>query len=149
MTHARFAPHGQFDMGWCGDVLYSELHGMFNVQAMQQYITQLQALGAARNTRWGRLAQMQQWEGMTPDAAALFESFTAWIRGTQCKVSVQLLPTSFQKTIAAHAAQRLRADRLHQVTTATDALQVFAHYQLDCSGLAARLALPPAPASAP
>ena len=145
MVDSRFAPHGQFRVSWCGDVLCSELVGAFNVQAMRAYVAELKALGAARGTRWGRLADMRRWEGMTPEAAKLFEEFAQWIKTTECKVSVQLLPESFQKTIAAHAAQRLQTNHLYQCTDPALALQTLQDYGLAAPALADLLAprLPP------
>ncbi|MDT8990641.1 hypothetical protein RQP54_07150 [Curvibacter sp. APW13] len=135
MTDKRFAPHGQFDVLWCGDILCSRLVGTFNVQAMQAYVTELKALGAQRPTRWGRLADMRAWDGMTPEAGELFKEFAEWIKTTGCKVSVQLLPTTFQKHIAALVAQRLNTNHLYQVTTADEVMAVYADYGLEATGL--------------
>lgn len=145
MAESRFAPHGQFRVSWCGDVLCSELVGAFNVQAMRAYVAELKAQGAARSTRWGRLADMRQWEGMTPEAGKLFEEFAQWIKTTECKVSVQLLSESFQKTIAAHVAQRLQTNHLYQCTDSNQALRILQDYALDVSDLAQRLAPPQPP----
>lgn len=126
-------------MFWCEDVLFSELVGTFNVQAMGAYVAQLKALGTERSTRWGRLADMRRWEGMTPDAAKLFEEFAQWIKTTECKVSVQLLPTSFQKVIASRIAQQLQTDHLYQCTEPAAALQKLSDYKLQAPSLSALL----------
>lgn len=135
MTNPRFAPHGQFDIVWCDDVLYSRLTGTFNVQAMRQYIAEIKARGDSRTTRWGRLADMRGWEGMTPEAAALFKEFAEWIKTTRCKVSVQLLPQAFQRNMVALAVQRLNVTHLYQVTTLNEAIAVYSDYRLDSSSL--------------
>lgn len=136
MADARFAPHGQFSIGWCGDILCSRLVGTFNVQAMRRYVAELKHQGGERSTRWGRLADMRFWEGMTPEAGGLFREFSEWIKTTQCKVSVQLLPPTFQKHMAELAAQRLNANHLYQVTRIEEAVAVFNTYSLDASTLA-------------
>ena len=122
-------------------MLYSELIGTFNEEAILRYLNEMKALVGDRTTRWGRMADMRQWDGGTPGAAALFKGFAEWIKTTQCKVSVQLLPDSFRLAIAANTAQKLNASHLYQVTTTQEALQVFANSDLQTQGL--RLLLDP------
>lgn len=145
MADEQFAPHGQFRVLWCDAVLYSELIGTFNEQAIRRYIDEVKALVEGRTERWGRLADMRQWDGGTPAAAALFKEFADWIRTTQCKVSVQLLPDSFRLAIAAGTAQKLNASHLYQVTNATQALQVFTDYGVHTDGLSELLQGAPTP----
>lgn len=140
MTERPFAPHGQYRVFWCDDVLYSELVGTFNEEAILHYLDEMKTLASGRSTRWGRMADMRQWDGGTPGAAALFKGFAEWIKTTQCKVSVQLLPDSFRLAIAANTAQTLNTNHLYQVTTAQEALQVFANYGIATPHLAAALA---------
>lgn len=148
MAEGPFAPHGQYSVFWCGDVLYSELIGTFNEEAIVRYLDTMKTLADGRSTRWGRMADMRQWDGGTPGAAALFKDFADWIKTTQCKVSVQLLPDSFRLAIAAQAAQKLNTNHLYQVTNPEQALGVFSEYGLDTPELNALLksAAPPAAA---
>jgi hypothetical protein len=146
MAEQQFAPHGQYRVFWCDDVLYSELIGTFNEEAIIRYLDEMKALVANRSTRWGRMADMRRWDGGTPAAAALFKGFAEWIKTTQCKVSVQLLPDSFRLAIAANTAQTLNTHHLYQVTDPQQALRVLADYGIEAQGLHALLepALPPA-----
>lgn len=142
MAESPFAPHGQYRVFWCGDVLYSELVGTFNEEAIVRYLDEMKPMASDRKTRWGRMADMRRWDGGTPGAAALFKGFADWIKTTQCKVSVQLLPDSFRLAIAAQTAQKLNTNHLYQVTNPQEALQVFADYQIATSALATTLQVP-------
>lgn len=113
---------------------------MFNEESIERYIQDMKQEVAERSTRWGRLADMRRWDGGTPGAQALFKGFADWIKTTQCKVSVQLLPDSFRLAIAANTAQTLNTRHLYQVTDPGHAVQVLSDYQLDTQGLLALLA---------
>lgn len=151
MAKARFAPHGQYRVFWCNDVLYSQLVGTFNEESIVRYLDEMKALAAGRSARWGRLADMRHWDGGTPGAAALFKGFADWIKTTQCKVSVQLLPDSFRLAIAANTAHTLNTQHLYQVTAPHEAMKTFADYGIACPSLAATLhsPVPGAPATTP
>jgi hypothetical protein len=145
MPAPLFSPHGQYRIFWCGDVLCAELVGTFNEESIERYIQDMKREVAERTSRWGRLADMRRWDGGTPGAQALFKGFAEWIKTTQCKVSVQLLPDSFRLAIAASTAQTLNTRHLYQVTDPGHAVQVLSDYQLDTQGLLALLAPDDAP----
>jgi hypothetical protein len=136
MVDNQFAQHGTYRVFWCGDVLYSELVGTFNVEAMHAYLAEVKTLGSAREARWGRLADMRRWDGMTPEAGKLFEEFAQWVRSTQCKVSVQLLVESFQKSMATNFAKRLQTKHLYRCTEAAEAIKILTNYQLQTAAVA-------------
>lgn len=140
MTDNQFAPHGTFRVFWCDDVLYSELVGTFNIEAMRAYVVEVKVLGGAREARWGRLADMRRWDGMTPEAGQLFEEFADWVKTTQCKVSVQLLVESFQKSMATTFAKRLQTKHLFRCTELAEAIKILADYQLRTTALGAVIA---------
>lgn len=135
MAKSRFAPHGQYRVFWCDDVLYSQLTGAFNEESIVRYVAEMKSLADARSTQWGRMADMRYWDGGTPGAAALFKDFASWIKTTQCKLSVQLLPDSFRLAIAANTAQKLNTRHLYQVTNPQAALKLFSDYSIACPSL--------------
>lgn len=141
MPASTFSPHGEYCIYWCGDVLCSELVGTFNEEGTDCYIRDMKQAVANRTTRWGRLADMRRWDGGTPGAQAMFKGFAEWIKTTQCKVSVQLLPDSFRLAIAAHTAQTLNTRHLYQVKDIAQAIQALTRYQLDTQDLLSRMTL--------
>lgn len=123
MRSARFTPHGQFHVQWFGEVLYSRWVGTFNAEAMDAYVTALKvAVQDDEPERWGRIVDLRQWEGMTPEAARGFEELAQWLSTTRCLASCQVFSSQFFQQIANKVASALSSSpNLAQVMSMAEA----------------------------
>lgn len=116
-------PHGEFSLVWRGEVLVAQWHGTFNREAMVAYIEQITAMvEAERPERWGRLVDLRDWDGITPDALAEFYRLSQWIKKTHCVAQVQVFSNRFFQRIAAKVADALAPDNLRMVFSMEEAI---------------------------
>ena len=61
MPSTPFPAHGKYRLYWRGDILCLEFHAIWNLEAVQEFIADVQRTVAERApARWGRLADMRR-----------------------------------------------------------------------------------------
>jgi len=68
----QFAIHGRHEMAWAGRVLCVKLWGSFNLEGVQSLIKGLLSQVETPPARWATCYDLEEWEGVTPDAVELF-----------------------------------------------------------------------------
>lgn len=130
-----YRPHGEFTLKWYGEVLYASWHGNFNREAMVAYVREMTTLVEAEPTRrWGRLVDLREWEGITPDAIAEFYRLSQWIKKTQCVTQVQVFSCSFLQRIAAKVADAVTPANLRMVLSMEEAVRILNESGLHIEG---------------
>lgn len=94
--------HGLFSLSWKGEVLYIEVFGIVNVEAIEAYFLQLKETVAKKGLeRWGRLVDLRQWEGFTPEAKEGYNTIAKWYTSAGAVAHVQIYPSNFFRDLAA------------------------------------------------
>lgn len=68
----QFAVHGRHQIHWQGPVLCVKLWGSFNLEGVQCLISGLLAHVRTPPVRWATCYDLEEWEGITPEAVELF-----------------------------------------------------------------------------
>ncbi|MDT8989419.1 hypothetical protein RQP54_00925 [Curvibacter sp. APW13] len=97
----QYAAHGAYDFEWKGEVLCIRFFGVFNIEAVEVFCTDLRQTVAQRGlTRWGRLADLRQWQGITPEGKEAYAALSDWYPGAGAVAHVQLYPSAFTQSMA-------------------------------------------------
>ena len=98
---ASYPAHGRYRLNWHGDILHLEFHGTWNLEAVQEFIAEAQRnITASGKKRWGRIADMRQWKGATPEAAQAYTDFTPWYATAGAVAHAQLYPSKLMQRMA-------------------------------------------------
>jgi len=75
--------------------------GVLNIEAVQVFRAELQQTVAARGlSRWGRIADLRQWEGITPDGKEAYAAISDWYPTAGAVAHVQIYPSAFVQSLA-------------------------------------------------
>ena len=97
----QFAAHGSHTFEWFGEVLYIRILGVLNVEQVAVFFAALKAQVAARGLRrWGRIADLREWEGITPDGKEAYMAISDWYPGAGAVAHVQIYPSDFVQSMA-------------------------------------------------
>ncbi len=97
----NYAAHGAHQLTWMGEVLYVQFFGVINIQEVDAFFADLQQSVATRGlARLGRIADLRQWGGITPDGKASYAAITDWYRSAGAIAHVQIYPSSFVQSMA-------------------------------------------------
>ncbi len=108
MSQYLQASHGSFRLQWKGDVLCINIEGVTNVEAANVFFLRLQEMVAERGPqRWGRLVDLRQWEGFTPQAKEAYAAITDWYASAGAVAHVQIYPNSFFRDMASDINARV------------------------------------------
>lgn len=100
-TPPSYAAHGTHHFEWMGEVLYIRFVGVFNIQAVEVFFADLQRIVSERRlARWGRMADLRQWQGITPDGKEAYAAISDWYPGAGAVAHVQLYPSAFTQSMA-------------------------------------------------
>ena len=97
----RYPAHGKYQFSWLGDVLYLEFFGAWNIEAFAAFKRDLKRfVEKSSPPRWGRIADLRQWEGATPEATLAYAEFTAWYKTTGAVAHAQIYPSTLMQSVA-------------------------------------------------
>ncbi len=135
MTKSLFIPHGRYRFQWYGEVLYVQWIGTFNFEAMSAYMAEhKRQVETAAPPQWGRIVDLREWEGITPDAVSKFDELAQWLETTRCVASAQVFSDRFYQTIAAKVADSVGPHNLKQVFSMADAVTFLTTHGLSIQG---------------
>ena len=101
MPSTPFPAHGKYRLYWRGDILSLEFHAIWNLEAVQEFIADVQRTVAERApARWGRLADMRRWKGATPEATEAYTLFSSWYATAGAVAHAQLYPSKLMQRMA-------------------------------------------------
>ena len=101
MPSTPFPAHGKYRLYWRGDILCLEFHAIWNLEAVQEFIADVQRTVAERApARWGRLADMRRWKGATPEATEAYTLFSSWYATAGAVAHAQLYPSKLMQRMA-------------------------------------------------
>ena len=130
---ANYPAHGRYRLHWRGYILHLEFHGTWNLEAVQEFIAVAQSsITASGKKRWGRIADMRQWKGATPEAAQAYTDFTPWYATAGAVAHAQLYPSKLLQTIADSVNQQVaQTGPVRQCTSIEEALRWLRGFGLD------------------
>ena len=123
-THSHYAAHGAHQLKWLGEVLYIQFFGVSNLQEVEIFFDDMQHAVAQRGlARWGRIADLRHWEGITPEAKIAYAAISDWYPGAGAIAHVQMYPSHFMQSMADSINQSLaRVGPVRQCSSLEDGL---------------------------
>ena len=97
----HYPAHGSHSFQWLGEVLYIRIFGVLNIEEVEAYFASLKDVVAQRGlSRWGRIVDLREWEGITPDAKVAYAAISEWYPTVGAVAHVQIYPSDFVQSMA-------------------------------------------------